>query len=245
MSVPEVGGRVAVVTGASRGIGAGVAAHFAARGMRLALCARSACEAPAGAEALTARVDVADAGAVQRFADDAVARFGHIDLWVNNAGLLEPIAPLAEADPDAVARLLRVNIDGVFVRHLRERHAADPRATGVLVNLSSGAARNAYAGWSAYCASKAAVERLTECLQLEEAAHGLVAFSLAPGVVDTDMQAAIRATPASRFPQLDKFLDLKRREAFNTPEHVAAHLLALAFDPASRPDTVATSVPGP
>ena len=242
-------GKVAVITGASRGIGAGMAERFAAEDLRLALCARGACLLADGEHVLTASVDVTDAASLQRFADAAVERFGHIDLWINNAGLLDPIGPLADVDADAVSAQLRVNVDGVFngsrafVRHLRARRRQDSDASGVLVNISSGAARNAYAGWSAYCAGKAAVDRMTECLQLEEAANGLHAFSLAPGIVDTAMQALIRSTPESDFPTVQKFLDVKAAEHFNTPDHVARHLLSMAFEPAARPPQVCCSVP--
>jgi NAD(P)-dependent dehydrogenase (short-subunit alcohol dehydrogenase family) len=219
-------GGVAVVTGASRGLGAGLAASFAARGVRLGLCARSRPEPPAGADALTAIVDVRDADAVEQFARDVVARFGRIDLWVNNAGVLEPIGALAEADPERLRRNIEVNLLGVaygsaaFARHVRERAGG-----GLLINISSGAATTVYVGWAAYCASKAAVDMLTAVVATEERAAGLVAFALSPGVVDTDMQTLIRATPASVLPASDRFRTLFAEGRFNSPERVAEFIL--------------------
>jgi NAD(P)-dependent dehydrogenase (short-subunit alcohol dehydrogenase family) len=197
---------IAVVTGASRGIGAGMAAYFAARGFALGLCARTAPVPPDGAAALSAAVDVTDPDAVDGFADAVVDRFGRIDLWINNAGVLEPIGPLADADPVALGRHVATNVLGVaygtaaFVRHVRTR--AGP---GSLVNVSSGAATSPYRGWAAYCASKAAVEMLTEVVGLEEQGSGLAAYAVAPGVVDTDMQALIRGTSAAAFPDVERF----------------------------------------
>jgi NAD(P)-dependent dehydrogenase (short-subunit alcohol dehydrogenase family) len=240
----ELRGRTALITGASRGLGAGLAERFAERGLRLGLCARSAPALPAGPAVAAERVDVRDAGALAAFAERVAARFGGIDLWVNNAGLLEPIAPLRDVDLEAARLHLEVNVLGVlhgsqaFVRHLRQRGGE-----GVLVNVSSGAAQKAYAGWSVYCAAKAAVERMTECLALEEAAHGLRAFALAPGVIDTGMQARIRATPAARFPEVGRFLERKREGRFNTPRFVADRILAIAFDPAARPAEVCVRLP--
>ncbi len=238
-------GKVAVVTGASRGLGAGLAAHFAASGMHLGLCAlhrprlvaRTRPTAHDGriesAEApVCAAVDVADGDAVATFADAVIARFGRIDLWVNNAGVLGPIGPLADADPAELARVVEVNVIGVingsaaFADHVRRRSG-----TGVLVNLSSGAATKAYRGWAAYCASKAAVDQLTRVIALEEAGNGLEAFSLAPGLVDTDMQAAIRAASESDFPERPRFLLAAEENRFNAPAWVAEHILHLAFGP--------------
>ena len=91
-------------TGASRGIGAGMAVHFASRGLRLGLCGRNRPESPTGADAMVAALDVADAGAMDSFADQVVNRFGRIDLWINNAGVLDPIGPPADADPTALER---------------------------------------------------------------------------------------------------------------------------------------------
>jgi benzil reductase ((S)-benzoin forming) len=126
-----------------------------------------------------------------------------------------------------------------YVQILREREWEG----GVLINISSGAAARAYAGWSAYCASKAAVERFTECVQLEEASTGLRAYAVQPGVIDTAMQEQIRASRAEDFPALDKFLAIKRQSAFNTPPFVARQLLAIAFDPAARSGQVVVRLP--
>ena len=234
-SEATVGPPVAVVTGASRGIGAGLAVHFASRGLRLGLCGRNRPVPPPGADAVVAALDVADAQAVDRLADEVVARFGRIDLWINNAGVLDPIGPLADADPTTLDRHVATNVLGVmhgtaaFARHVRSRPGG-----GSLVNVSSGAARSPYRGWAAYCASKAAVEMLTEVVGLEEADSGLVAYAVAPGVVDTDMQALIRSTPEQAFPEVDRFLRLSEKGAFVTAEWVAACILERCLDPVTR-----------
>ncbi len=226
---------VAVVTGATRGIGAGLASHFASRGMRLGLCGRSPPTPPPGSETVTVACDVTDPSAVDRLADEVVARFGRIDVWVNNAGVLDPIGPLADADPAALDRLLATNVLGVvhgtatFVRHVRSRDGG-----GSLVNVSSGAAATPYRGWAAYCASKAAVEMLTEVVGLEETGTGLVAYTVAPGVVDTDMQARIRSTPESRFPGVDRFHRLHEEGVLLDPAWVAACIQERCVDPATR-----------
>jgi NAD(P)-dependent dehydrogenase (short-subunit alcohol dehydrogenase family) len=226
---------VAVVTGASRGLGAGLAVHFAGCGFRLGLCGRNRPESPPGADTLVAVLDVADAAAVDRLADEVVARFGRIDLWVNNAGVLDPIGPLADADPTALERHVTTNVLGVmhgtaaFARHVRSRAGG-----GSLVNVSSGAASSAYRGWAAYCASKAAVEMLTEVVGLEEVDSGLMAYAVAPGVVDTDMQALIRSTPEQQFPDVDRFRRLGEEGAFVTPEWVAACIVERCLDAKTR-----------
>jgi NAD(P)-dependent dehydrogenase (short-subunit alcohol dehydrogenase family) len=253
---PNVTGRVAVVTGASRGLGAGLAVHFAASGMHLGLCARHrprlvartrptaqgghivSSEAP-----LLSAVDVTDRSALADFADAVVERFGRIDLWVNNAGLLGPIAPLALADGAEVAQAIEVNVVGVangssvFAAHVRERPGR-----GVLVNMSSGAARKAYEGWAAYCASKAAVDQLTRVVALEEARHDLSAYAVSPGLVDTDMQTAIRAADPAWFPERERFRRVAELQRFNSPGWVGDHILGLAFGP-ERPESVTLRIP--
>ena len=239
----DLNDKVVVITGASRGIGEGLARGCLERGMRVATCSRGEAAIADGDRSWSARVDVTDADALFRFGDEVVRRFGRVDLWVNNAGLLEPIAPFHDADLEEFRRLIDVNVLGVaygtrwFVRHRRARGG-----DGVLINISSGAATSAYAGWSGYCASKAAVDRFTECVQLEEG-NDLRAHAVAPGIVDTRMQELIRGTDEWDFPMVAKFREFKQNDAFNTPEFVTRELLNVAFDPASRPDSVVVRLP--
>jgi NAD(P)-dependent dehydrogenase (short-subunit alcohol dehydrogenase family) len=220
-----------------------MAATFAEHGLRLGLCARTRPIAPPGAEAVTATVDVTDAEDVDRFGSMVIERFGRIDLWINNAGVLEPIDFLADADAGALAHHVDVNVKGVlfgsrtFARHVRERDG-----TGVLVNMSSGAARTIYEGMAVYCASKAAVDMATEVVAHEEAAHGLLAYAVAPGVVDTRMQSLMRETPVDRLPSANRFIALKEADAFNSPAWVARYLLDVV-EGRRRPEGVVVRVP--
>lgn len=232
--------RVAFVSGASRGLGAGIARRFSERGVRLVLCSRSAPVLPEGEGVLARSLDVRDETGLAALVEEAETRFGAIDLWINNAGVLDPIDKLRDIEVDAFREHVDVNLTGVFlgtrcyVRHLRRM-----TRPGVLINVSSGAATKAYEGWAAYCAGKAAVERLTEVVALEEREIGLRAHAVAPGVVDTAMQRLIRETPERRFPEAPRFHERKRQGAFNSPEYVADELLALAFDPLHYADAVA------
>lgn len=241
--IESLEGKVAFVSGASRGIGAGCAERFAAAGMRLVLCARSKPVLPEGEHVISRQVDVRSEKEMEALTKEAESRFGAIDLWVNNAGVLEPIRPVRDVSVDEFRDHIDINLTGVFigsrcyVQHLRRVGRG-----GVLINLSSGAAWNAYSGWGAYCAGKAAVERLTEVIQVEEAGIGLRAHSVAPGVVDTAMQTLIRSSSADDFPDLERFVQMKRDENFNDASFVAEEFLAIAFDPDRRPESVAYRV---
>ena len=239
--------RVALVTGASRGIGAGLARVFHRRGLKLALCARSEADAgeiPNDAERIFYRkVDVTDFEALALFARDAEARLGPIDLWVNNAGLLEPIGPVRGASPDAVRRHVEVNVLGVFhgMRvYLDLLHGA--QRTGTVVNISSGAGVHPFEGWGVYCAGKAAVDMLTRVSALEEHAHGIRLFALAPGVIATGMQELIRRQDAKDFPDVDRFRDLHSSGQLGHAESPAPAILRLAFGDPLPPESVVLDV---
>jgi benzil reductase ((S)-benzoin forming) len=230
--LPDLAGRTALVTGASAGLGAGLAERFAALGLRLALCARTEPTLPAGATGTTASVDVTDAAAVADWVTGAAAALGPIDLCVANAGILGPLGPLRDDDPDEVAATFRANVEGVahtaaaYARHVRGRPAG-----GVFLAISSGAGRNPTAGWAPYAASKAAVDALCLAFAEEEADAGLRVVAVAPGVIDTAMQAGIRASTPEAFPNHARFVEMKANDAYNSPSYIADHLLRLAFAP--------------
>ena len=234
---------VAVVTGASRGLGAGLAEVFADRGVRLGLCARREPVLADGADVVARQVDVTDADAVEGFLDEVVSLFGSIDLWVNNAGVVAPVAPLADLRPADVAQIITVNVLGAahgmqaFVRHRRSVGGG-----GVLVNMSSAGAEYVTAGMASYCASKAAIDRMTEAVSKEEAGTGLRAYSVWPGLVDTDMLTELRSRTAEQLPEVEMYRYLHGNGLMNSPAWVATQILDLAFGDL-RPEGTRLAVP--
>ncbi|RZJ26889.1 MAG: SDR family NAD(P)-dependent oxidoreductase [Haliea sp.] len=192
--------RVAIVTGASRGIGAAIALALAQRGILPVLAVRqpdTAIEAAAAIEKLGMPVhrvtcDVADPASATAAVASCLELAGRLDIVVNNAGQIDPIGKLGGTPPDDWLRAIAVNL----VAPYRMVHAAMPAllqsATPVVVNLSSGAAHTPREGWSAYCSAKAGLAMFTRCLALEY--PQIASYGVQPGVVDTDMQVRIRAS---------------------------------------------------
>src|SRR5215472_16607676 len=202
----QLEGKVAIVTGASRGIGAGAAFILARAGAAVMLVARDGKRASLlaeeivadGGRAVAVACDVADYGSVRSMIEETERRLGSIDILVNNAGVIEPIGALAQSDPGTWRRNIEVNLVGAY----HTARATLPRMlearNGTLINVSSGAAHRPLEGWSAYCAGKAGLAMLTEAIALECGDAGVRVFGLAPGVVDTDMQTIIRASGVNR-----------------------------------------------
>ena len=200
--------KVVVITGASRGIGAAAARGFAAAGASVVLLARDSARiidlaTEIGPNALALRCDVADWHAVQAAMQAALVRFGRVDVLINNAGVIEPIAGLAEADPVAWGQAMDINLKGVFHGMRAVLPIMRAQGGGTIITVSSGAAANPIEGWSAYCASKAGALMLTRMAHLEEAAHGIRVLGLSPGTVATDMQVKIKASGVNAVSQLD------------------------------------------
>jgi NAD(P)-dependent dehydrogenase (short-subunit alcohol dehydrogenase family) len=188
----SLAGRVAVVTGAARGIGAGVAARLAEAGAEVVLAdldgeaatgLAKELEETHGRPMVGARVDVADEPSVAALADLAVERLGRIDVWVNNAGIFPHTGPVVDADAAAFDTVLGVNVSGTF---LGAREAARRMTDGgSIVNLASITGFSARAGLTAYSTSKHAVVGLTRNLAQDLAPLGVRVNAVAPGLIVT------------------------------------------------------------
>ena len=201
-------GKVVVITGASRGIGAAAVRAFAAAGARVAALARTETQvaelaAELGPDVMALGCDVAEWESVHSAIGAVNARLGRIDVLINNAGVIDPIARLADADPNAWGQSIEINLKGVF--HGMKSVLPQMRAHGggTIITVSSGAATNPLEGWSAYCAGKAGALMLTRAAHLEEGPHGIRILGLSPGTVATDMQVKIKASGVNPVSQID------------------------------------------
>ena len=148
---------------------------------------------------------------------------------INNAGTIPPIAPLSHSDPAALAQALRVGLEAPLL--LTAAFLGATEAWGVprkVLNISSGLGRRAMASQSAYCAAKAGMDHFTRCLALDEAhkPQGARVCSLAPGVIDTDMQTQLRSAGAAEFPDVHNFVQLQAGGQLTSPADAAARVLA-------------------
>jgi NAD(P)-dependent dehydrogenase (short-subunit alcohol dehydrogenase family) len=199
-----VTGKTVVITGASRGIGRAAAQAFAAAGARVALVARdeaavAALAAEIGQGARAFGCDVSDGAQVA----DTIAAIGPVDVLINNAAILGPLAHVTETDPDEWARTITINLIGAYFGMRAVLPGMVAHGGGTIITVSSGAAHHAIEGWSAYCASKAGAAMLTESLHLEYAGRGIRALGLSPGTVATDMQRTIKASGVGPVAQLE------------------------------------------
>ncbi|WP_168583734.1 SDR family oxidoreductase [Gephyromycinifex aptenodytis] len=177
---------VVVITGASRGIGAHLREAFGAAGYLVEGLSRSG-------DAGTTQVDVTDEEAVAGYVEELMRSRGRVDVLINNAGLIDAEVPLWEADPAQWWRTVEVNVRGPFLLSRAISRHMLAAGGGRIINLNSGAGTRANDVATAYYASKTALGRITGGLHLAGYERGLRAFDLAPGVVRTDMTAAMSA----------------------------------------------------
>jgi NAD(P)-dependent dehydrogenase (short-subunit alcohol dehydrogenase family) len=208
----SLAGKVIIVTGASRGIGAAAATALAKAGATVVLTARDGGLAgevaqsitTAGGTASASVCDVSDYAAVEALVAETKHRFGRLDALVNNAGILEPIATIVDSDPAAWARNIEINLTGAYHAIRAVLPGMIAAGGGTIVNLSSGAAIRPLEGWSAYCSGKAGLHMLTRAVALETAGKGIRVFGFQPGTTDTNMHVLARASginPISQIPR--------------------------------------------
>lgn len=199
------GGRVALVTGGGTGIGAAICARLAADGAAVAVNGRTDDEVAetitavtrAGGVAMAALADVSDGDGVRAMVATCVDRLGGLDVVVNNAGVQSEKAFL-DLDEETWSSQVDVDLKGTYlVAHHAARQMA-ARGGGVIVNVTSVHETVPRPGYAAYCASKAAVAMLTRCMALELAPHGIRAVAVAPGAIETAMNAEAEDDPRAR-----------------------------------------------
>lgn len=217
-----------IITGASKGIGNALANQLEKEGHAVLRMARTNPNQLSNLVSVDLTDSDASINAMNVWIKANRADVAQITL-INNAGSAEPMGVVGKIDAAQITQALLLNISAVialtnaFVATLE-----DFAGKKFVMNISSGAGRNAYEGWGVYCATKAAVDRFTEVLMVEqkEKAYPVIATSIAPGVIDTDMQQAIRGTSEELFPNIERFIELKKEGKLSTPEETAEGLIA-------------------
>jgi benzil reductase ((S)-benzoin forming) len=228
----------AIVTGHTKGLGAALALALLNRQIPVLGLARGTSEAlRTGFPQLCvqAALHLDDTAALATWLATP-ALHGFLDdatdvLLINNAGTVQPVGALHDQDPLDVARAISLNVAAPLMLAAALVRATPGKQRRIL-HISSGAGSGAYPGWSVYCATKAALDHHARAVALD-AQEGVRICSLAPGVIDTGMQAEIRATPDARFPLRQRFVDLQRSGQLAAPaacaQQVIDYLLADGF----------------
>lgn len=233
MTTPLLAKQVAIVTGGGRGFGRAIAETLAGLGASVVIASRNAPELDevanaikkAGGKALAQTADVADERQVEELVLAAERWVGPPTILVNNAGVLDPIGPLAETSGTSWLRNIAINVGGTYLVTRAALPGMLDRDYGRIVNISSGAADRASAGWSAYCAAKAAVDQLTRVLALEMEGTGVSVAAFHPGYMDTGMQERIRQASPEDFPRVEEYREAKRAGLVKDP-HDPARVVA-------------------
>jgi NAD(P)-dependent dehydrogenase (short-subunit alcohol dehydrogenase family) len=232
--------QVAIVTGGGRGFGRAIAETLAGLGANVVIASRNAPELDVvasaikktGGKVLAQTADVADERQVQELVLAAERWIGSPTILVNNAGVLDPIGPLVETSASSWLRNIAINVGGTYLVTRAVLPGMLDRDYGRVVNISSGAAERASAGWSAYCVAKAGVDQLTRVLAIELAGTGVSAAAFHPGYMETAMQERIRRATPEEFPRVEEYREAHRVGRVKDP-HDPARVVAYLCLPAT------------
>lgn len=219
---------VFIVTGASRGIGFELSRQLRAKGKKVIGIARAV---PADAGDFVA-ADLAQAEGLAGLIDSLIDKnltTGTSFTLINNAGMVDPIGLIGSVSTEEMTTAIAVNLtapmilSNAFIAKLKDFNGAKR-----IVNISSGAGRNAYEGWGTYCATKAGLDHFSRVVALEQAnaAHPVDIVAIAPGIIDTGMQETIRTSQEEAFPLLDQFIEYKVQGLLSSASQTAEKLIS-------------------
>jgi 3-oxoacyl-[acyl-carrier protein] reductase len=232
--------KVALVTGGSRGIGLGIAERLADEGYNIVFNGRRPAEDVAdvtdalskrGVDVLYCQADISDAASRAKMLDDIRARFGRLDLLVNNAGVAPSVrADVLEATEESFDRLININLKGPYfltqavARWMIEQEQGDAGFAGTIINVGSISATVVSVNRGDYCISKAGVAMATQLWAARLAEFGIDVFELRPGVIETDMTSGVK----EKYDHLLNETDLVVTKRWGKPEDIAKAVAALA-----------------
>ncbi|MBN9656095.1 (S)-benzoin forming benzil reductase [Halobacillus sp. GSS1] len=232
----------AVVTGASRGLGEAIARQFILKSVNVVAVSRSGNEElkaladEKGVSFHHVSCDLSDLDdlneGLNQMIDLVLHKDTHYVYLVNNAGVIEPIQTVGQLEAEAVQKHMQVNVTAPILTVNRFIKEANERDISLgIINITSGAAEKTIHGWSTYSSSKAAINRFTQTLALEQEGKDHTIFAYSPGVIDTDMQGEIRSSSEDAFADVGKFRKLKEEGELRSPEEVAGVLMNLLEKP--------------
>lgn len=219
---------IVILTGASKGIGAALYEQLIDQGNTVIGLART----NSNNMELFVSIDLTELHELPDIIKEITEEFG-VDTssitLINNAGTVEPIGLIGTVDPEKMEQATKLNLlapmilCNTFIKEL-ESYAGEKK----IINISSGAGRKAYEGWGTYCTTKAGLDHFSQVIYEEqkEAKHPVKIVSIAPGIIDTNMQEIIRSSDEDDFPLLNRFKDYKAEGTLSSPDETASKLIA-------------------
>ncbi|UNM97312.1 SDR family NAD(P)-dependent oxidoreductase [Ignatzschineria rhizosphaerae] len=229
--------KIFIITGASKGIGNALATILESEGHKVLRIARSNPDNLSNLMPLDITTDNANTK-ILKWLKPLISLATEITL-INNAGMIGPIEQIGQLDNAHLEKAIALNV--IAPISLTNDFAAltqDLPISKNVINISSGAGRHVYSGWSIYCTTKAAIDQFTRAMHVEQTTkpYPIYVSALAPGVIDTDMQVEIRGSKKTAFPNIDRFVDLKENGNLLSPHESATMILNYLNSPLMKGD---------